>query len=164
MENKKIKKFVVHHNVGEKVKFPKTYKAIFKETPITKPNGVLNRVLNLFRPKEQAKRDLFEVKRRSGKANDESSKLIVWSAARLEDKDFFKRVTQEVKDLVDVMYSPAFKKQLIKNLENKMHNGALEYGRPQRDVTKIRKEMMEEALDLLGWKMLQEFEAERKSG
>lgn len=97
-----------------------------------------------------------EIKVLENPANDEKKNedITEWALQKLEDDEYFKKVTDAVLKHLIMLYSPEYKHFVLTALRKKMKKGSVEHSQDILDEKKIIQEIFDEALDLIGWRML----------
>lgn len=83
----------------------------------------------------------------------ESDKFIEWAIHSLQDEAYFSSVLLRIKKQQEDFYQ-SNRASLLRNLHEKMKKAGKEYGDPQSDFGKIKTEIENEMLDLIGWNMI----------
>jgi len=93
--------------------------------------------------------------------DQESKNFIKWSMEKLEDEEFFFMMMKRIKSQ-QVNFYRTPRKRLLQILRTKMEEGAQHYGEPIKSSRRLRREIREEFLDLIGWNMLTFWALHRK--
>ncbi len=87
----------------------------------------------------------------------ESKAFLTWVRTKLKDRDFFDQLIVEIFTDLQFVYGHPDREQIIATLTKKMIRGSKEHGPPKKNKKIITREIIYEALDLIGWKMMEKY-------
>lgn len=94
--------------------------------------------------------------------NPVSRQFIEWVTISLADQQFYQQMVAEALGQAHLFYEQPHA-ELTKRLKAKLIRGAQEHGSPDRDPEQIRHELENEYIDVLGWFLLEKWNAEHRT-
>lgn len=90
----------------------------------------------------------------------DAARFIDWAMEQLDDPETYNQLLKEIRDNFQRFYEQS-PQTITEQLHAKLDRGALEHGEPYYPVEKIREELTNEYLDLLGWLLIEKWNQRR---